>query len=267
MRTPAGRLAPEMTARSGLPRRRRGPADGRVRGGGHWGGRRDRGRRTEPGAHRWPAWRDAGTLHWRALAALRIGRRRDQDRHDRLQEVAECESANPASLIAKSPAMLVGPGAAQDLHPTRTTLVGGRRGDDPLWIKILSLYRFGIDDDAFHRRRASNAFSPNRPWVASPILRERCAVGRPARGETARAREELEEGFGRRRLEERLDQPLRVGRDCRRSAPRRTREGVRHPPSATRGLARSVPAGRRPPGPHPGRPAAAPGRRGAAAGR
>jgi hypothetical protein len=51
----------------------------------------------------------------------------------------ERKAADLASLVCETASMFVQPGPAEDLHPTGAALVGGRRGNDAPWIKILSL--------------------------------------------------------------------------------------------------------------------------------
>jgi hypothetical protein len=84
--------------------------------------------------------RDLALLCRYGLAKLGLrGGRLDDDRRGQLEEIAERETANPASLIAKTPPVLVRAWASQDLHPRRTALARSRWGDDPFWIKILGL--------------------------------------------------------------------------------------------------------------------------------
>jgi hypothetical protein len=66
--------------------------------------------------------------------------------------MTERKAANLASLVGKSPPLLIEPGPSEDLHPTWAALVGGRRGDDAFWIEILSLYITTVHDDVLHGR-------------------------------------------------------------------------------------------------------------------
>src|SRR5262249_50645195 len=101
------------------------------RGGGRRGARRGRGDGGGGGNG------GRSLLHRRGFARLRVHGRLGDDGRGCVQEVPDRESANPAPLIDESPAMLVGPGPPQHLHPDRTALVGGRGRDDPFWIEIL----------------------------------------------------------------------------------------------------------------------------------
>jgi hypothetical protein len=51
----------------------------------------------------------------------------------------ERKAANLASLVSEAAPMLVQPRPAEDFHPTGAALVGGGRGNNASWIKILSL--------------------------------------------------------------------------------------------------------------------------------
>src|SRR5262249_43919106 len=73
------------------------------------------------------------------LPRLGIVRGRGQDGTDGIQEVPQGEATDLAALVGEAPTLLVQPGPPQDLHPTGTTLVGCRRGDDAPWVKILRL--------------------------------------------------------------------------------------------------------------------------------
>ncbi|HTG49878.1 MAG TPA: hypothetical protein VL915_05250, partial [Gemmatimonadales bacterium] len=57
------------------------------------------------------------------------------------------KAANLASLVGKSPSLLIEPRPTEDLHPTGAALVGCRRGDYAFWIEILSLYLTTVHDD------------------------------------------------------------------------------------------------------------------------
>jgi hypothetical protein len=82
--------------------------------------------------------------------------------------MTERKAANLASLVRKSPALLIEPRPTEDLHPTGAALVGCRRGDYAFWIEILSLYLTTVHDDVLHdRHKLRRAFSPRMREFAS----------------------------------------------------------------------------------------------------
>jgi hypothetical protein len=78
-------------------------------------------------------------LYRRGLALVLVRRGRHHDRGDGVQEIAEGEAANLASLIAETPALVVQAGPPEHFHAPGAALVGRRGGDDALRIEILRL--------------------------------------------------------------------------------------------------------------------------------
>ena len=125
-------------------------------------------RELEPSVRR-RHWTDRLILLTRQrLTGLRVVGNWGQNSADGIQEMTERKAANLASLVGKSPALLIEPGPSEDLHPTRAALVGGRRGDYAFWIEILSLYLTTVHDDVLHGRHELRiAFSPRMREFAS----------------------------------------------------------------------------------------------------
>lgn len=126
-------------------------------------------------------------LYRQGLTKLDLPRGRDEDGGNRLEEVAEGEAANPASLVAKSASLLVDAGSAQNLHPAGAALVGRRWGDDPFWVKILRPYPSRVDDDALHGPGSSGShFRRIHPSLQAKICCPQTDAlrgpGRPRRG-------------------------------------------------------------------------------------
>jgi hypothetical protein len=102
------------------------------------------------------------------LTGLRVVGDWGQNSADGIQEMTERKAANLASLVGKSPALLIEPGPTENLHPTRAALVGGGRGYYAFWIEILSLYLTTVHDDVLHdRHKLRRAFSPRMREFAS----------------------------------------------------------------------------------------------------
>src|SRR4029453_3171715 len=103
------------------------------------GPRLARRRQLEPPVRRGHGTDRAGVPSRQWLANLRVMRGRGQDRANGVEEVSKRKTADLASFVGEPPALLVQPRPTQDLHPTRTTLVGCRRRNDTSWVKILRL--------------------------------------------------------------------------------------------------------------------------------